>query len=169
MWALKKAGLISRFPNGERKHNLPKLSKNKTIRKAQRLLEEAMARTTVIVSGDQTKGEKLGEAVNVGLDLVLSFLHREINAEKNPKLFLAQINTALSAISSQARLDSAALQAITSGLPVLPDEEVDDRLERVIRKLTVLQAEEQAAMEEQGEGEILNGEGEEVIEEQAAE
>jgi hypothetical protein len=138
MRQLKAAGLIDRFPNGERKHSLPPLSKNPIIRKAQRKLEERkaqMARGVIVVPAQETKAEKLGEATDIGLDRVLEFLRQEIDAEANPKLFALQISTALSAISNQVKLDSAVLSAASGGLAALGDADLDARLDRLADRI----------------------------------
>jgi hypothetical protein len=144
----KARGEIERFPGGRRARGLPPLSRHPTIRKAQRKLEERkaqMAKGVVVPASDATKSEKLGEAVDVGLDRVLAFLNRDIEPEADPKLFALQISTALSAISTQARLDAAALQAASGGIGGLDDDDLDERLQRASRRLAVLEAE---AMEE---------------------
>jgi hypothetical protein len=121
------------------------LSKDRRIRRAQKFIEARMAKAVVMPVSDATKSEKLGEAVDVGLDRVLAFLNRDIEPEADPKLFALQISTALSAISTQARLDAAALQAASGGIGGLDDDDLDERLQRASRRLAVLEAE---AMEE---------------------
>jgi hypothetical protein len=55
----KQAGLIEKIPGGRRAKGLPKLSKDRTIRKAQRVLEEMMARKALRVVGEVEGPESL--------------------------------------------------------------------------------------------------------------
>jgi len=125
MWEAKARGEIDRFPNGRRAKGLPPLSKDPTIRKAQRIIEARMAEqgktvTTVPpTSWDQmTKADKLARATDLGLDVSMKILtdggrlldERGLEG-MDPKLLAEVRGTALSIISDQIRIDAAALQA----------------------------------------------------------
>jgi hypothetical protein len=108
----KARGEIERFPGGRRARGLPPLSKNPTIRRAQRILEARVSKGAVVVPiGDATKAEKLGEATDKSLDRVLAFLDQDIDPQDDPKLYSLQMNTALTVIGIQVRVDNAALAA----------------------------------------------------------
>jgi hypothetical protein len=124
MRAAKARGEIARFPNGGRAKGLPPLSRNPIIRKAQRLIEAKMqAKAVVVPVKDITKAEKLGAASDRSLDRVVAFLDQDIDPQADPKLFALQINTSLTIISVQGRLDAAALQAQALSTAGLSDEQ----------------------------------------------
>ena len=110
----KARGEIERFPGGRRARGLPPLSKDRTIRRAQRILEARVSnRGAVMVpaTSDATKAEKLGEATDISLDRVLAFLYLDVDPRAEPKLFALQMNTAMTTISNQVRVDTAELTA----------------------------------------------------------
>jgi len=110
----KARGEIERFPGGRRARGLPPLSKDRTIRRAQRILEaRGSNRGAVMVpaTSDATKAEKLGEATDISLDRVLAFLYLDVDPRAEPKLFALQMNTAMTTISNQVRVDTAELTA----------------------------------------------------------
>jgi hypothetical protein len=138
MHQLKAAGLIERFPNGERKHSLPPLSRNPIIRKAQRKLEERkaqMARGVVVPASDATKAEKLSTATDRSLGRVQEILDEEFDPREEFKQYQLQMNVALSVIASQVRLDAAALQAASGGIAGLDDADLDRRLDRLADRI----------------------------------
>ena len=102
------AGEIDRFPNGRRSRDLPPLSKDPTIRKAQRLIEKAMAK---LVPSDgrpwteMSKAEKLGRATELALDCVRDILELGIDPSDAKTLAIVK-DTALNIISQQIRLDA---------------------------------------------------------------
>ena len=84
----KARGEIERFPGGRRARGLPPLSKDRTIRRAQRILEARVSnRGAVMVpaTSDATKAEKLGEATDISLDRVLAFLYLDVDPRAEPK------------------------------------------------------------------------------------
>jgi len=101
-------GEIKRFPNGARARGLPPLSKDPTIRKAQRLIEKAMAK---LVPSDgrpwteMSKAEKLGRATELALDCVRDILELGIDPSDAKTLAIVK-DTALNIISQQIRLDA---------------------------------------------------------------
>ena len=121
----KAAGAITCFPNGRRARGLPPLSRNPTIRRAQRLLQARVkVRRVVVAAGsDAMKAEKLGTATGMSLGRSLAFLAHEIDPRVDAKLFALQINTALSTIGNQIRLEAAALQA-QAGVAGVDDHEL---------------------------------------------
>jgi hypothetical protein len=62
MRAAKAAGLIEKIPGGRRARGLPPLSPDPTIRKAQRLIEELMAKRLRVVEEGESEG---GQAPDV--------------------------------------------------------------------------------------------------------
>jgi hypothetical protein len=140
----KAAGLIEKIPGGRRARDLPKLPTDRRLKRAVRVIEAAMAKRkkekaavpAVVERPWQQldKAQKLGEATDRGLDEIYAFLMKPVDPEKNEKLYLAKISTALSVVSAQIRLDSAALMAQTS-LNTLPDTTVKLRLEEAFALL----------------------------------
>jgi hypothetical protein len=156
MHAAKARGEIAKFPNGRRAKSLPPLSKDRKIRKAQRLLEAAMAKrkaekAAVPATVTQPwqgldKAGKLSEMTDQGLDELYAFLMKPVDPEKNEKLYLAKISTALSVVSAQIRLDAAALMA-RSGAVLNEDERA--RLDWAHRRWAMLAAEEAEKVKEE--------------------
>ena len=156
----KAAGLIEKIPGGRRARGLPKLSKDKKIRKGQRILEnlekemtarkaEKAAAVPAVVERpfeELEKAEQLSEATGKSLSRVYRFLLQEIDPAADPKMFALQINTALATISAQIRLDSAVLMA-RSG-PVLNEDE-RERLDQAHRLWAMLAAEEAEKMKDE--------------------
>jgi|307.fasta_scaffold466305_1 hypothetical protein len=68
MKAAKERGEIAKIPGGRRARGLPPLSKDPTIRKAQRMVEKMKATRDVAVPakawGEMGKGEKLSAAAS---------------------------------------------------------------------------------------------------------
>jgi hypothetical protein len=145
-WA-KAAGLIARIPGGRRAKNLPPLSKDCKIRRAQRMLEAAMAKRKAEKAAlpvlaqrpwnELGKAEKLSEATDKSLDAIYDFLLMEVDPVEDQKLFIARQQVALSTVSNQIRLDAAKLQAQTS-LHDLPDEILRERLAAAFARLDAL-------------------------------
>jgi len=124
MWEAKAAGLIERFPNGQRAKGLPPLSKDSKIRRAQRIIEARMAKQSKeVVTAERpwpelSKADKLAAATDLGLDVAMKVLTEggrlldERGLEgMDPKLLAEVRGTALSIISDQIRIDAAVLQA----------------------------------------------------------
>jgi len=161
MNAAKARGEIERFPNGRRAKGLPKLSSNRKIRRAQRILEAAMAtrakKAAAVPAVAQRewasldKAEQLAEATSESLTRVYDFLLQQIDPVEDPKMFALQISTALATISNQIRLDSAALLS-RSGGALSQDER--DRLDWAHRRWQLLAAEEAEKLEDEV-GELL--------------
>jgi glucans biosynthesis protein len=166
MRAAKAAGLIERFPNGRRGKDLPPLSKDRKIRKAQKILEAAMAKrkaekaavaAVVERPWDQLdKAGKLSEATDKSLDAIYDFLLMDVDPVADPKLFLAKQQVALSTIANQIRLDAAKLQAQTA-LQNLPDDTVQERLAAWFERLDALPDLPAVIEEEASDGEAGSG------------
>jgi hypothetical protein len=118
MRAAKERGEIERFPGGRRARGLPKLSRDPTIRKAQRHLEKAKA----VVDQNIVKGpcaelshpEKLDIETGKALDITAKILNDGAEMLERHGLEGADIklvslvkDTALAVISSQVRVDTA--------------------------------------------------------------
>jgi len=128
MRAAKASGEIEKIPGGRRAKDLPPLSKDPKIRRAQRIIEKRMAEQSRAVartdgnvpsSWDQlSKADKLARATDLGLDVSMKILtdggrlldERGLEG-MDPKLLAEVRGTALSIISDQIRIDAAALQA----------------------------------------------------------
>jgi hypothetical protein len=151
MRSAKLRGEIERFPGGRRARGLPPLSKNKHVRKAQRIIEARMARAVVVPAVDTTKAERLSEATDRSLGRVQEILDEEFDPREEFKQYQLQMNVALAVIASQVRLDAAALQAASGGLGGLDDDDLDSRIERKMRVLMAYEA-EVLAEAEAGEG-----------------
>jgi len=122
----KAAGQIERFPNGRRARHLPPLARDTTIRKAQRILERlvsmsgngnatSVGQVPVTPSEDRpwemlTKAQKLAAAADLALDAAYKILQLGVDPA-DPKLLAIIKDTALSVISHQIRVDTAALSA----------------------------------------------------------
>ena len=112
MRAAKARGEIGRFPGGQRARGLPPLSKDRTIRRAQRLVEKAVAVNGKEVAEGQArawaslnKAEKLGRATELALDCVREILELGIDPSDAKTLSIVK-DTALNIISQQIRLDA---------------------------------------------------------------
>jgi hypothetical protein len=131
--------------------DLPRLSKDRKIRRAQRMLEAAMEERKKEVAATVTRAweelssaEKLSLATDQSLDKVYAFLLLDFDPVEEQKLVLAQQQVALATISNQIRLDSARLQAETA-LGGLDDGELDRRLGRLLERVETFEAEAAAA------------------------
>ena len=112
MRAAKARGEIGRFPGGQRARGLPPLSKDRTIRRAQRLVEKAVAVNGKEVAEGQArawaslnKAERLGRATELALDCVREILELGIDPSDAKTLSIVK-DTALNIISQQIRLDA---------------------------------------------------------------
>jgi hypothetical protein len=130
----KARGEIERFPGGRRARGLPRLSRDPTIRKAQRILEARVSKAVVPTASNATKADKLSDATDKSLDLVLGFLNRDVDPEKDPKLFAQQLNSAHLTINTQVRVDNAKLTAEALGPAGLNEQELRERARRLIRE-----------------------------------
>jgi hypothetical protein len=162
MRAAKARGELARLPGGRRSRGLPKLSRDKKIRRAQRILEKKMAaRKKAAVSAvakrqwqELDKAGKLSEATDRSLDRVYDFLRMDVDPVEDPKLFALQQQVALSTISNQIRLDAAVLQAHTA-LSAIPEETLERRLEQAFARLDELPE----ILEEEGGGRPRSSKG----------
>ena len=114
MRELKAAGIITRFPGGKRPKGSPPLSKDKTIRRAQKMVEKLMAEQTGVQTttnepprswGDLTKAEKLSHTADLALDCTRQILELGIDPSDAKTLAIVK-DTALNIISQQIRLDA---------------------------------------------------------------
>jgi hypothetical protein len=125
---LKAAGVIARFPNGGRSRTLPPLSRDPTIRKAQRMIEKMKAQRDVSVPAkawaEMSKGEKLSAAADLGLDIAYEIMQRPLDWEDLKQVQIVR-DTALSVISNQIRVDAAVINAAAKrDVRELTDEEL---------------------------------------------
>jgi hypothetical protein len=123
MRAVKAAGQIERFPGGRRARGLPPLSKDRTIRRAQRIVEAWMAQQDVATVPERpwselSHPEKLDLETGQALDIagkILSdgaqLLERDGLEGTDIKLVTLVKDTALQVISTQVRVDNAKLAA----------------------------------------------------------
>jgi hypothetical protein len=114
----KERGEIVRFPGGRRPRGSPPLSKDKTIRRAQRIIEAEidMARTRrkkqlLLVPAPKpweelSRGQKLERAADLGLDRAYEILQLGVDP-LNPKVLAIVQNTALAVISRQIAIEAA--------------------------------------------------------------
>ena len=147
----KAAGLIDKIPGGRRAKGLPPLSKDRKIRRAQRIIEARMEERKKEVAATVTRAweelssaEKLSLATDQSLDKVYAFLLLDFDPVEDQKLVLAQQQVALATISNQIKLDSARLQAETA-LGGLDDGELGRRLGRLLERVETFEAEAAAA------------------------
>jgi hypothetical protein len=114
MRAAKARGEIDRFPNGGRAKALPPLSKDRKIRKAQRIIENEMARRKkqqLLVPPpkpwvDLTRGEKLERAADAALDRAWEVLQWQ-PAPTDLKLSTLVSNVALTILARQIGVEAA--------------------------------------------------------------
>jgi hypothetical protein len=117
MRAAKAAGLIARFPQGRKRRGSAPRSKDKTIARAQRLIEEfkmAIKKITAPAlpseAAPPSKAERLSKATELALDIVRQIL--ELGVDPADVKLLAQVkDTALSVISQKIRVDKGALRS----------------------------------------------------------
>ena len=162
MNAARARGEIERFRNGRRRADLPKLSKDRRIRKAHRIIEARMEEREKKAAAvpavaersfeELDKATQLSEATTESLVKVYRFLCKDTDLTEDPKMFALQQQVALSTISAQIRLDAAVLMA-RSG-PVLNEDE-RQRLDQAHRRWAMLEAEEAEKMEAQDDGDDL--------------
>jgi hypothetical protein len=121
----KAAGLITRFPNGARARSLPPLAKDKTLRRAQRILEKAKAMADRDIAkpaerpwSELTHPEKLDKETGVSLDITAKILNdgaelleRQGLTGTDIKLVTLVRDTALAVIGNQIKIDTATLTA----------------------------------------------------------
>jgi hypothetical protein len=112
MRAQKAAGLIERFPNGRRARGLPPLSKDKKIRRAQRVIEKRMSKSKPVIPlaewAGQSKAEKLQQAADLSLDTARKILELGVDPS-DPKLLALVRNTAIDIINAQIRVEATQL------------------------------------------------------------
>jgi len=132
MKAAKAAGLIERFPNGRRAKGLPPRSKDRIIRRGQRLIEQAIAMTKALPAvpdkswEEMTDGEKFASNFTASLDFNHEVLNRHTNWEDTELLKLKK-EIALSTQAAAVRLRTAELA------PRSDDTVVSRLMERVAR------------------------------------
>ena len=136
---MKAAGIITRFPGGKRPRGSPPLSKDKTIRRAQRMVEKLMAKQSeaaVQTNGneaparawdDLSKAEKLSRTTDLALDCARQIL--ELGIDPSDVELLAQVkDAALNVISQQIRLDALKELHARSDAPVAKVRDEEQRL-----------------------------------------
>ena len=138
MRAAKARGEIERFPGGKRARGLPPLSRDPTIRKAQRIVERLMAEQTGVQAitneavpprtwDDLTKAEKLSRAADLALDCARQIL--ELGIDRSDVKLVAQVkDTALNIISQQIRLDSLKELQVRGDAPAAKVRDEEQRL-----------------------------------------
>ena len=126
------------------------MSKDKHIRKAQRLVEAQMSQRAAIVAAGLTKAERLSAATDTALEVATEILALGVDPTDARILAIVK-DTALSIIATQARLDAAQLAAASGGLGSLADDDLDSRIERKMRLVMAYEA-EALAEAEAGEG-----------------
>jgi hypothetical protein len=155
MRAAKAAGLIERFPNGRRAKGLPGLSRDPTIRKAQRIIEAAMAeaeKSTAVVAqkpwSEMSRGEKLAAAADKGLGVAMKTLELDVDPA-DIKLFTLQNNTALSVIAAQIRVEQGPQPVSAAPMRTIELEELarraEEEIDRAFAEYRVPGTEHQAA------------------------
>jgi hypothetical protein len=112
----KERGEIVRFPGGRRPRGSPPLSKDKTIRRAQRIIEaeiemarkkkQSLLTLAPKVWRELTRAEKLERAADLGLDRAFEILQLGVNP-LDPKILAIVQNTALTVISRQIAIEAA--------------------------------------------------------------
>jgi hypothetical protein len=135
----KQRGEISKLPNGRRPRGAPKLSANKTVRRAQRVMESVMAKKDVVGGSppalpavkpfaEMSKGEKLSHNADLALDDTMRILAARIDyarladpewladpenraiARELQKSADRQMNTSLVTLGHQIRVDEKELE-----------------------------------------------------------
>jgi len=114
------------------------LSKDRTIRRAQRILERLMAEQTGVQAttneavpprtwDDLTKAEKLSRAADLALDCARQIL--ELGIDRSDVKLLAQVkDTALNIISQQIRLDALKELQVRGDAPAAKVRDEEQRL-----------------------------------------
>jgi len=145
----KARGEIERFPGGRRKRGLPSLSKNPTIRKAQRILEKAKAKAMTDqkilavperpwseLSHPEKLDRETGKALDIAakiLDGGAQLLERDGIEGADIKLVTMVKDTALQVISTQVRVDNAKLAASVLSPTGLSEAERRQQAQEAIR------------------------------------
>jgi hypothetical protein len=135
----KQRGEIPKLPNGRRPRGAPKLSANKTVRRAQRVMESVMAKKNVVAGSppplpavkpfaEMSKGEKLSHNADLALDDTMRILAARIDyarladpewladpenraiARELQKSADRQMNTSLVTLGHQIRVDEKELE-----------------------------------------------------------
>jgi len=120
----KAAGLIERFPWGRRPKNAPKLSSDKRVRKAQRIVEARLVMVEKLALpvkpwAEMSRGEKLSSNADRALTVTKEFLDREIDPD-DPRMVALQQQTALAVIGYQLRAETARLPSAASSAAAGP-------------------------------------------------
>jgi hypothetical protein len=118
----KQQGLIAKFPNGRRPRGAPKLSADKTVARAQRLMEkEVVAKQSPLAIpvatppaaekpwADMSKGERMSYNADLALNFTRQLLDLPFDPE-NLKLLGHQKDAALTIISQQIRIEAERLR-----------------------------------------------------------
>ena len=105
----KAAGLLTRLPNGRRPKGAAKLSADKKIARAQRIIEVVMTQSSGSSAlakpwAQMSKAEKLAAAADKGLDVAKAILDAPMDLD-NTKLLALQQQTALTVIAQQIRVE----------------------------------------------------------------
>ena len=146
MQAAKVAGQIERFPNGRRAKGLPRLSKDPTIRRAQKIIEKAKAMADQEIASlleqpwsELSHPEKLALETGVSLDIIAKILNdgaqileRDGLEGTDIKLATFVRDTAQSVISNQIRIDSAKLAASVSSPAGLTEQQRREQARQAI-------------------------------------
>jgi len=111
----KAAGLIERFPNGRRPKGAPKLSSNKKIAKAQRIVEVWMAEVEAkgvpaTPWAQLTKAQKLSSNADLSLDVTRRILELGVDP-RDPKTLALVKDVALSTIAMQIKVEQGKLSS----------------------------------------------------------
>jgi hypothetical protein len=142
----KDRGEIERFPGGRRARDLPPLSRDPIIRKAQRIVEKAKAMADQEIAttlerpwSELTHTEKLDKGTGMALNIAAKILNdgaqlleRDGLEGTDPKLAALVKDTALQVISTQVRVDNAKLAASVLSPTGLTNEERRERARRLI-------------------------------------
>jgi hypothetical protein len=117
MRVAKAAGLIARIPGGRRAKDLPPLSKDRRVRRAQKFLEARMEKQELAARdqppaqrpwAEMSKGEKLAAATDRALDVAKQYLDVPVDPG-NLKLASVQQALALGVIGYQIKVESGVL------------------------------------------------------------
>jgi hypothetical protein len=144
----KARGEVERFPGGRRARGLPSLSRDPTIRKAQRILEKAKAMADQEIAPVPDRpwevmghSEKLDKETGLALDIAAKILRdgaqmleRDGIEGADIKLVTMVKDTALQVISTQVRVDNAKLAASVLAPAGLNEEQRRQRARELIRQ-----------------------------------
>jgi hypothetical protein len=117
MHAAKAAGVISRFPNGQRP---AKLNPDMRVRKARQVILELRLKMSEQVAlpkprSAMGRGEKLALAADTGLDVIQAILDAPVDLD-NLKLLALQQNTALTAVAMRIKVEQGRLSSNVDSL-----------------------------------------------------